>query len=98
MRGWVDSAELSQPADLQDKPEDGVNALDAAVSAYTSIAMLRQHLPADHKITIVIKGSERFISNSEFKPSTKSNLLITQRYLIEHPFGLVFGPQAGSRP
>lgn len=49
----------------QDKPEDGVNALDAAVTAYTSIAMIRQHLPASHKITIVIKGSEKFISNSE---------------------------------
>jgi len=47
-----------------DKPEDGVNALDAAVSAYNSIAMLRQHLPSDHKITIVIKGSEKFISNT----------------------------------
>lgn len=26
--------------------------------------MMRQHLPASHKITIVIKGSEKFISNS----------------------------------
>lgn len=43
-----------------------MNALDAAVSAYNSIAMLRQHLPSDHKITIVIKGSEKFISNSTF--------------------------------
>lgn len=59
------SPRLQNAADGQDKPEDGVNALDAAVSAYNSIAMLRQHLPSDHKITIVIKGSEKFISNSK---------------------------------
>jgi metal-dependent amidase/aminoacylase/carboxypeptidase family protein len=55
---------LEDIADVKDKPEDGVNALDAAVTAYNAIAMLRQHLPTTHKITIVIKGSERFISNS----------------------------------
>lgn len=47
--------------------------------------MLRQHLPTTHKITIVIKGSERFISNSMSSPSLEStadNIAVPNRASI----------------
>ncbi|KAH8928304.1 amidohydrolase [Atractiella rhizophila] len=39
-------------------PWEGVNALDAAVTTYNSLAMLRQQLPPTHRVHSVIKSPE----------------------------------------
>lgn len=44
-------------------PDKGVNALDAAVSAYTNVALLRQQIPDSHRIYLTIKGSEGWSAN-----------------------------------
>lgn len=49
-------------------PEKGVNALDAAVSAYTNIALLRQQIPDFYRVYNTIQGSENWTANSEFLP------------------------------
>lgn len=47
-------------------PSAGVNALDAAVSGYTNVALLRQQIPDTHRIYNVLKGSEGWTANSEW--------------------------------
>ena len=48
-----------QPAHASASPWDGVNALDAAVSAYTSISNLRQQCrPTDRVHGIIVRGGE----------------------------------------
>ncbi|KAL1409148.1 hypothetical protein Q8F55_005977 [Vanrija albida] len=44
-------------------PSAGVNALDAAVSGYTNVALLRQQIPDTHRIYNVLKGSEGWTAN-----------------------------------
>ncbi|GAA6054161.1 hypothetical protein JCM3770_003225, partial [Rhodotorula araucariae] len=44
-------------------PESGVNALDAAVSAYSAINALRQQLPRDVRVHGVISGGEEWSAN-----------------------------------
>ena len=39
-------------------PWEGQNALDAAVSAYTSIAMLRQQVKPSHRIHGIFEGKD----------------------------------------
>jgi metal-dependent amidase/aminoacylase/carboxypeptidase family protein len=46
-------------------PELGVNALDAAVQAYSNVAMLRQQINDKHRIYCTIKGSEGWSANGE---------------------------------
>lgn len=53
--------------DPQGMPEKGINALDAAVAAYTNIALLRQQVPSSHKIFNTIKGSEGWTANGEYE-------------------------------
>jgi hypothetical protein len=48
-------------------PEKGINALDAAVAAYTNIALLRQQVPSSHKVFNTIKGSEGWTANGEYE-------------------------------
>jgi metal-dependent amidase/aminoacylase/carboxypeptidase family protein len=47
-------------------PEQGVNALDAAVSAYQSVSLLRQQTPDKSRIHGVIRGSEEWSTNGEY--------------------------------
>jgi metal-dependent amidase/aminoacylase/carboxypeptidase family protein len=56
-------------------PEQGVNALDAAVSAYQSVSLLRQQTPDKSRIHGVIRGSEEWSTNGEY------NLLVGVRPL-----------------
>ncbi|KAH9471729.1 hypothetical protein MJO29_002500 [Puccinia striiformis f. sp. tritici] len=44
-------------------PWDGINALDAAVSAYTNISLLRQQIRPDERVHGIIQGSETWVSN-----------------------------------
>ncbi|GAA6056103.1 hypothetical protein JCM3770_001969 [Rhodotorula araucariae] len=44
-------------------PEEGVNALDAAVVAYSAVSVLRQQLPKDVVVHGIIAGSENWSSN-----------------------------------
>ncbi|POW01599.1 hypothetical protein PSTT_12367 [Puccinia striiformis] len=44
-------------------PWDGINALDAAVSAYTNISLLRQQIRPDERVHGIIQGSETCVSN-----------------------------------
>lgn len=44
-------------------PERGINALDAAVAAYTNISLLRQQTKAGVRIYHTIQGSERWTAN-----------------------------------
>ncbi|EGG00930.1 amidohydrolase [Melampsora larici-populina 98AG31] len=44
-------------------PWEGVNALDAAVAAYTSISTLRQQIHPTHRVHGIIQGSERWTAN-----------------------------------
>ncbi|KAH9807887.1 amidohydrolase [Melampsora americana] len=44
-------------------PWEGVNALDAAVAAYTSISILRQQIHPTHRVHGIIQGSERWTAN-----------------------------------
>ncbi|KAA1079082.1 hypothetical protein PGT21_030934 [Puccinia graminis f. sp. tritici] len=44
-------------------PWEGINALDAAVSAYTNIALLRQQIRPDERVHGIIQGSEHWVSN-----------------------------------
>lgn len=44
-------------------PWEGVNALDAAVAAYTSLSMLRQQIKPTHRLHGIIKGSEGWVCN-----------------------------------
>jgi amidohydrolase len=44
-------------------PSGGVNALDAAVAAYTNIALLRQQIPDPARIHLTLKGSEGWSAN-----------------------------------
>lgn len=46
-------------------PEKGVNALDAAISAYTNIAFLRQQIADKHRLYLTLKGSENWSANGE---------------------------------
>lgn len=46
-------------------PWEGQNALDAAVSAYTSVSMLRQQIKPTHRVHGTIKGKD-WTANSEF--------------------------------
>jgi metal-dependent amidase/aminoacylase/carboxypeptidase family protein len=39
-------------------PWEGQNALDAAVSAYTSVSMLRQQIRPTHRVHGTIKGKD----------------------------------------
>jgi hypothetical protein len=63
-QGWVCLPRVK--TDPQGMPEKGINALDAAVAAYTNIALLRQQVPSSHKIFNTIKGSEGWTANGEF--------------------------------
>ena len=45
-------------------PWEGQNALDAAVSAYTSIAMLRQQVKPTHRIHGIFEGKD-WAANSQ---------------------------------
>lgn len=44
-------------------PWEGINALDAAVLAYTNISLLRQQIRPDERVHGIIKGSETWVSN-----------------------------------
>jgi len=44
-------------------PWDGINALDAAVAAYTNISLLRQQIRPDERVHGIIQGSEHWVSN-----------------------------------
>lgn len=44
-------------------PEKGVNALDAAVSAYQNLALLRQQIGDHHRVYTTIKGCEKWSAN-----------------------------------
>ncbi|MBW0512357.1 hypothetical protein O181_052072 [Austropuccinia psidii MF-1] len=44
-------------------PWEGINALDAAVSAYNNVSALRQQIRPDERVHGVIKGSENWVSN-----------------------------------
>ncbi|ORY22194.1 hypothetical protein BCR39DRAFT_501710 [Naematelia encephala] len=44
-------------------PERGINALDAAVAAYSNIALLRQMLPDSFRVYDTIQGSEGWTAN-----------------------------------
>jgi amidohydrolase len=47
------------PAHAAACPEEGINALDAAVACYTSLALLRQQLPPEVRIHVIIsEGGE----------------------------------------
>ena len=39
-------------------PREGINALDAAFSAYSSISMLRQQIRPDHRVHGVLHGKD----------------------------------------
>lgn len=47
-------------------PWKGVNALDAAVAAYTNVALLRQQIPDGNRVCVTIKGSENWSCNGEY--------------------------------
>ncbi len=46
-------------------PWQGQNALDAAVAAYTNVALLRQQVKPSHRVHGVFEG-EDWVPNSEF--------------------------------
>lgn len=54
-RRFVKSRFTGRPAHASGEPWSGVNALDAAVAVYSSIAMLRQQIQPDERIHIIIE-------------------------------------------
>lgn len=46
-------------------PFEGINALDAAVQAYTSLGLLRQQIHPTARLHGIIKGSDEWVVNSE---------------------------------
>ena len=53
------------PAHAGAAPEKGVNALDAAVGAYSAINALRQQLPSDVRVHGIITGGEEMSVNGK---------------------------------
>ena len=62
--GWLSTVQINvsfqgKPSHAASRPEDGLNALDAAVQLYNSVAMWRQQLPERARIHgIFLKGGD----------------------------------------
>jgi len=83
------------PAHAGAAPEKGVNALDAAVSAYSAINSLRQQLPSDVRVHGIITGGEDMSVNGAYPlaplppPSGRSSSSLCGSDMLE--------PEADSR-
>lgn len=51
-----------KPAHAGAAPWNGLNALDAAVAAYTSVSMLRQHIRPDERINVIITDGGKAVN------------------------------------